>query len=367
MELTSISILECLGITGLALFLKVRKELGRWRAKLSSVPWMFLGAVQRRDYDSGRPHSVKITLGKQPIADDVAILVIFPRAGIPASTFSTLAHFARHGIACVVVSNAPLREEDRERLGEATHLVIERPNLGYDFGGFREGILTLFERGVRPRMLFLMNDSLWFPLRTDCDALARCRQAPEDVFGFLLNGVPRFGVSRDYVQSYFLRFSPRLLASEEFLAFWRDMPLIDNKHLVVRRLERGLSRHFVRRGYTLGALVHWRTVIDRLMTLDDPDKLSRIFAYQCRLNPKDAARLQPLIDKGWSPLRIRDALAGPIRRKRLFASFPLMHPEFVLELGLPALKRKLPIQYRELVRLGLDTDFEPAVRAEMRL
>lgn len=367
MELTSISILECPGITGLALFLKVRKELGRWRSKLSSVPWMFLGSVRRRDYDSGRPHSVKITLGKQPIADDVAILVIFPRGGIAGSTLATLAHFARNGIACVVVSNAPLREEDRETLGEITHLVIERPNAGYDFGGFREGILTLFERGVKPRMLFVMNDSLWFPLRPDCDALARCREAEEDIFGFHLNGVARWGLRRDYVQSYFLRFSPRLVASADFLAFWRDMPLIDNKHLVVRRLERGLSRHFARRGYTLGALVHWRDVIDRLLALDDPDKLARLFAYQCRLNPKEAAMLQPLLDKGWSPLRIRDALAGPIRAKRLFASFPMMHPEFVLELGMPALKRKLTIQYRELVRLGLDEGFEPAVRAEMRL
>ena len=350
----------------MALVSKVRKELGRWRAKLRSTPYLFLGAVRRREYDASRHERVTVTQGRQPIADEVAILVIFPRDGIPASTLATLTHFARNGLACVVVSNAPLRDEDRARLALDTHLVIERPNVGYDFGGFREGILTLFERGVRPRLLVVMNDSLWFPLRTDCDALARCRQAPEDVFGFLLNGVPRFGVSRDYVQSYFLRFSPRLLASADFLAFWRDMPLIDNKHLVVRRLERGLSRHFARRGYTLGALVHWRTVIDRLMALDDPEKLARIFAYQCQLNPKDAAKLKPLIAKGWSPLRIRDALARPIRRKRLFASFPMMHPEFVLELGFPALKRKLTIQYRELVRLGLDEDFDPAVRAEMR-
>ncbi|WP_371348386.1 rhamnan synthesis F family protein [Ancylobacter sp. IITR112] len=349
------------------MFSKVRKELGRWRAKLRSAPWMFLGGLKRREYDARRAESVTITPGRQAAADEIAILVIFPRDGIPGSTLATLDHFARNGFACVVVSNAPLREEDRARLALHTHLVIERPNIGYDFGGFREGILTLDERGVRPRRLVVMNDSLWFPLRTDCDALARCRAAPEDVFGFLLNGVPRFGVSRDYVQSYFLSFSPRLLASKDFLAFWRDMPLIDNKHLVVRRLERGLSRHFARRGYTLGALVHWRAVIDRLMALEDADKLGRIFAYQCRLNPKDKAMLQPLLDKGWSPLRIRDALAGRIRAKRLFASFPMMHPEFVLDLGFPVLKRKLTIQYRELVRLGLDEDFDPAVRAEMRL
>ncbi|TCK30086.1 rhamnan synthesis protein F [Ancylobacter aquaticus] len=351
----------------MAFFRKIGKELGRWRSKLRSAPWMFLGAVRRRDYDSRRPHSVKITPGNQPIAEQVAILVIFPRDGIPDSTFATLAHFARNGIACVVVSNATLREGDRERLCAGTHLVIERPNLGYDFGGFREGILTLFDRGVRPRMLFLMNDSLWFPLRPDCDAVARCQQAKEDIFGFHLNCAPRFGVNHEYVQSYFLRFSQRLVASEAFLAFWRDMPLIDNKHMVVRRLERGLSRHFARRGYTLGAFVHWRTAIDRLMALDDADKLSRLLAYQCRLNPKDAAAIRPMLEQGWAPLRIRDALAGPIRRKRLFASFPMMHPEFVLDLGFPALKRKLSIQYRELVRLGLDADFEPAVRAEMQL
>jgi len=346
---------------------KIRKELARWKCKLRSAPWLLMGGSRRRDYDRVRQQRVTVTQGALAVADEVMILVIFPSAGLLGSTLSALAHFARNGIACVVVSNAPLREEDRETLRQRCFLVIERPNIGYDAGGYREGILTLLERGIRPRALYVMNDSLWFPLRPDCDALERCRQAKEDIFGFHLNVTTFLGMRRDYVQSYFLRFSQRLVASDAFEKYWRDLPLIDNKHLAVRRYERGLSRHFVRRGFTIGALVHWREAIDRLLAITDSDKLTRIIAYQCRLNAKDAAYMQPMLEWGCSPFLIRDGLAGRIRRKRIFASFPMMHPEFVLELGFPTLKRKLDIQYRELVRLGLDKDFEPAVRAEMHL
>jgi lipopolysaccharide biosynthesis protein len=63
-----------------------------------------------------------------------------------------------------VVSNLPLVPEERETLRRACWQLIERPNVGYDFGAYRDAILLLGPKLRDLERLVLVNDLLWFPV-----------------------------------------------------------------------------------------------------------------------------------------------------------------------------------------------------------
>jgi hypothetical protein len=119
--------------------MKLTREIKRLRAQISSCFAPVFGLLNRIRYDRRRAQSVLRTRGDMTRRDDMAVLVIFQPNGLLDTTFSTLDWLNRQDISTVVVSNLPLTSADRERLCKHAALVIERPNIGYDFGGYREG------------------------------------------------------------------------------------------------------------------------------------------------------------------------------------------------------------------------------------
>jgi len=85
--------------------------------------------------------------------------------------------------------------------------VIERPNFGYDFGGYRDGILLLEAWGIAPERLLILNDSIWMPLAPNSTLIDRFEAAEGAVIGGILHPdkvrrrvVKR--VRRGFVESY---------------------------------------------------------------------------------------------------------------------------------------------------------------------
>lgn len=345
----------------------LRREGRRLRDQLRHRLDLSVSGLRRFRYDRRRAADVRIQPGEQPAREEMAVMLIFQPDGVLESTLFTLSWLCRQGVSPVVVSNLPLTERDRARLSPLCHLLIERPNLGYDFGGYREGILTLLERGVRMRALYVMNDSIWFPLREDCDAIARARQSDTDLYGLFCNTIMRRR-QKVYVQSYFFRFGADLLASREFLRFWRGLPFVRAKKLVVRRLERRLTRHFVERGFTLGYLHGRHDMIDVLLSLDDAE-LRAAVDHMIAAFPKEAAALRPLIRADVPFAESRPGIEALIRRGRVQTSFSFAHPAVLARLGVPFLKKtRCPeaMLQRGLIRQnGLAAGFAEPVRAEI--
>lgn len=313
------------------------REWDRLGQQLTGIRRRMTGGLMRRRYDRQRSQLVRLTEGALPEAAEVAVLLIYQPQSVAGSVFGTLACLANHGIAPVVVSNAALTEQDRTRLAAAAHLVIERPNIGYDFGGYREGVLTVLSRLPDIRALHVMNDSMWFPLHGDCDAIARMGALDADLAGLYL-GCHARGQSRSYLQSYYYRFGEKVLRDPFFAQYWRKMPLIDHKHSVVRRFERKLTRHFSRRGFRIEALIQWDRVIGELLALDD-DLLATYLAYQCGVSPAERARAAGLPDRGANPVAWRREVEALIRARRVFVNLTELHPQLLSRLGVPFLKK----------------------------
>lgn len=348
---------------------KLQREAERLKRQFQGLWWRATGSLRTWLYDRRRREVVRVSEGDQPLRDELAVLLIYQPDGLLASTVHTLSWFVSEGVSPVVVSNCPLTEADMQRLRAVSYLVIERPNIGYDFGGYREGVLKILERGIRPAALYVLNDSMWFPLRDDCDVIRQSRASPADIFGLYTGWLGRRSGGQEYIQSYFFRFSARLVSGDAFQHYWKRLKLMDQKHVVIRSFERNLAGHFARIGYTSGSVIRWQEIVDYVLKLDDEDTLRDILVFQCRTSRKDREIIQPLLDDGLGPFEIRDRIRDLIEKRVVFVKMASLHPAIIEGVRIPFLKKlggdDMGAQ-RDVIRsLGLHRDYHPSVRAEI--
>jgi hypothetical protein len=123
---------------------KLRRELRRLARQVVDLPsTLFDVLLSSVVHDLFERRHVRRFEGKVPMGDRVAIYLIFPRDGLLQSHKLAIEYLKDSGYALLVVSNLPIAEDDREWLTENTWKFLSRPNRGYDFGGYREGFLTL--------------------------------------------------------------------------------------------------------------------------------------------------------------------------------------------------------------------------------
>jgi lipopolysaccharide biosynthesis protein len=208
-------------------------------------------------YDRTRLDQIRMFDGKLPKSDRTAIFLIFPKTGLLQSHVHTLAYFRSKGYATLIVSKLPLSEIDRNLLAENCWRIMERPNFGYDFGGYRDGVLSLSDDLPHLERLVLINDSVWFPLTGGRDWLDDV-EALEVGFADAAShyGTPRYGINdfrslkwsfstnhRDFhICSFSICLRPTVMREANFLKFWRALRLSDKKKRTVRRGEIGFTQ-----------------------------------------------------------------------------------------------------------------------------
>jgi hypothetical protein len=176
---------------------------------------------------------------------------------------------AASGYAPLLVTNIALSDADREQAIAVCWRLLERPNFGLDFGGYRAGILLLGAALSDMKCLALLNDSVWYPVPGGQDFLRAALDSDVDVFGAVTNyGVvqPRLdawqsmlwmndpGSPMFHYCSFALHFGGRVLADPGFANFWRRFRLTDCKLTTVHRGEVGLSQWLLARGFSHAAM-----------------------------------------------------------------------------------------------------------------
>jgi lipopolysaccharide biosynthesis protein len=137
--------------------------------------------------------------------------------------------------------------------------MISRRNVGYDFGAYKDGIAAIGDLAQCDRLV-LMNDSTYgpfFPLREVLNAAnpARC-----DVWGITDSWDGGF-----HVQTYFILFFKRALASPEFARFWRQLPYVNSKSWIVKNCEMKLSQRLAQRQLSAEVLCPYWDVVERVL------------------------------------------------------------------------------------------------------
>lgn len=310
---------------------KIKRELFRLWRQLKDTPrrvlWYYCATPY---YDRILSRQRRTWVGDHPMASKMAIMVIYPTDGVMDSHTHTLQHLHENGYSTVVVSNLALSQDNRTRVLANCTQYIERPNFGYDFGAYRDGVMSIFDRLADLERLVLINDSAWYPLPNTSNWLEQAEALNVDLAGAVSNyGTPRSGhdtfhllewsYSSDHPNfhycSFALNFGPKILRSLKFHQFWSRFRLDNVKSRVVRRGEIGLTQWVIKNGFTHDCTCKPQYLPEVLESLTDERLLQvvrrTIFPeYPLGQAAKQSVLNAPTHDPEWRRLAMRYVLMG---------------------------------------------------------
>lgn len=256
---------------------KIARELDRTAQQLKAIGGLFWEPFVQRSHDRNRATRLKITPGLRPLQDRVAIYLLYQPGRVLDSTIETCKLLEDQGYSALIVSNAPLTPDSLSRLAEVSWQVMERPNYGYDFGGYRDGILHLTELGIRPNWLLVMNDSVWYPLGETDTLIQRLEGSGLDVSGTIVHRSFRKTLLRRratrVIESYLFLFNRKALESRAFRDFWVKYRLSSNKYNAVHRGERRVAEHMIAAGLAADGLFGREEFLNQIA--EQPDDFLR--------------------------------------------------------------------------------------------
>ena len=271
-----------------AIFGAVLEALYRWRYKIES--WTIIPLVEglMRIWYHLDPRVYvqalrikRISDGNQDLkSNKYVIFLIFSTAPLPAFTTNALAAIERSPFNLVIVSNASLDAYLRTELMERCHLLIERANVGRDFGGYKDALSLLFRRTQNIDRIVLLNDSVFF-FQRNLDRLFAELDGPHEFIG--LTEVLQIHY---HVQSFMLSFGPNLVRSRAFRRFWEKYRPIGTRRWAIHKGEVALTRRLTRAGYRPHILYQAAQLIPHLRS-----KTAREVLESVRLLPGFERRL----------------------------------------------------------------------------
>jgi hypothetical protein len=234
-----------------------------------------------------------------------------------------------------MVANGGLHDGERKHVVANVWRLLERPNYGYDFGGFRDAIHFLQWQQISPKNLVLMNDSIWFPMWTGSDVVERLEGADFDVTGLLLHVPtrneypdPKYRGNQvrkkaEHIESYVTMVSANTFEHPAFQRFWDSYEQTDSKLLTIKRGEVGFSRAMGEAGLTVGALSRRKTFLQELRARSDQfiEQTLRYAAYSDQsLEDAGTALLAAPRDDAWRD-RALAHIESVVKIRRFNASF----------------------------------------------
>ncbi|MBC7479864.1 MAG: hypothetical protein H7317_17540 [Pseudorhodobacter sp.] len=207
----------------------------------------------------------------------MAIFLIFAPGGVPASLWLTVEQVRAMGYAILFVVNGPVPEADAVRLVAQSWRLLRRPNLGYDFGGYRDAVLHIGRLGSSPERMLFVNDTFWSTAVAGPSSLAALDaiDAPYAAlcsFTYRPRGRrPKELVRRIYGCSFGFVVDRSVIKSAAFQSFWRNMRLYEDKEDVVRYGEVGFSHAMMGAGFTPQFVLDQARVLDDIRAMPDAE------------------------------------------------------------------------------------------------
>ncbi len=309
-----------MGRSGVIPAWKIRRELLRFGQQLRAIPEALWEPVAQRRHDAAFERGFAVNHGAVAAAEKIALVLIWQPKGIAESLLETCKHLVANGYAPFIVSNAKLLPDDRSKLFPYVWLMLERPNFGYDFGGYRDGLRQLDRMQLLPRRLVILNDSIWYPLQSEDDSLARMEASGADVVGTVL----RVRGEERFLESYFYSLPQSTLRHAAFKTFWQDLRLTSNKYKVIRRGERGFSAAMRAAGLQLVGLFDQKTFLTHVEKADD-STLRDILRYAATMNPIDKAEARQLSSGQAADFAVnaRALIVRMLRKGQFYSTFPI--------------------------------------------
>lgn len=156
----------------------------------------------------------------------------------------------------LVVSNSPLDGTARERLEGVATTVIERENVGFDVGGYQDGLDAFgWDRLRSFDELVLFNYTFFAPVNPWKNLFDRVDEWGDvDFWGITEHDEVRphpflaKSVMPRHIQSHWIAVRNPLLTSADFREYWRSMPRISSYNDSIQWHETRFTEHFTKIG-----------------------------------------------------------------------------------------------------------------------
>lgn len=319
---------------------KIQRELHRLLFQLVDPITSLLDAVPQFLHDRQFYNIVKVTEGDRTLSNSkLAVYLLYQPGSLLSSTSFTVRHLVEKGYGVIAVSNAPLLDKDRKTLLSSVSLLIERPNYGYDFGGYRDALRVLRDRQASFSRLLLLNDSIWFPLQKSETLLAEMEQATVGLTGPMFerkSGRRHAG----HFESYMLMIGPEALAAPAFAQFWSNYRVSSVRRKVLARGEKSFSRALLDKRVSTAILASRQRFTEAIAEQTGPF-LQRAVLYAEHDTPEQQAIRRSLLELNCDDFdaqeRFRAHIIEVARRGNIQEHFPFAAMSIF---NLPFLKKR---------------------------
>ena len=169
-----------------------------------------------------------------------------------------------------------------------------RPNYGYDFGGYRDGVRILRRLKINLDSLLIINDSAWLPLERDSQMLKKLEEDNFPLTGPVFESVEKRDKHKEYFQSYFMLVKSNAYRSKAFSEFWRDYRVSSRKRVVLVRGEEGFSEALFKGGFG-GGTPSTRAILFDLIQKQENIFLLKTLEYATYLEAENLSAANQLI------------------------------------------------------------------------
>jgi lipopolysaccharide biosynthesis protein len=148
----------------------------------------------------------------------------------------------------VFITNSVLPNRYIDKMEERCLLVISRPNYGFDFGAWKDGLSIFgFEELKKYGGLILANNSCYPPLFSLKHVFAEMDKRGAGFWGMTV--YPDNIKYKRHVQSYFMVFNKSLIGNECFKTFWGNVDYELNIKNVILKYESELTAYLQSAGF----------------------------------------------------------------------------------------------------------------------
>ena len=179
-----------------------------------------------------------------------------PEGKVDDYILGCLGSLQQHMDYLLVVSNSPLDETNRKRLESVSSEVMERKNVGYDVGAYRDGLRHLgWDHMGDYDELVLFNYTFFAPIHPWARLFERTDKWDTDFWGITEHDevrphpfLPKLVMPR-HIQSHWIAVRSSLSATKDWRTYWEDMPPIESYNDSIQWHESRFTGYFNALGY----------------------------------------------------------------------------------------------------------------------
>lgn len=179
-----------------------------------------------------------------------------PEGKVDDYILGCLGSLQQHMDYLLVVSNSPLDETNRKRLESVSSEVMERKNVGYDVGAYRDGLRHLgWDHMGDYDELVLFNYTFFAPIHPWAGLFERTDKWDTDFWGITEHDevrphpfLPKLVMPR-HIQSHWIAVRSSLSATKDWRTYWEDMPPIESYNDSIQWHESRFTGYFNALGY----------------------------------------------------------------------------------------------------------------------